>query len=539
MSSIHSPTEAGIVVGEASSTEFYFASKNEEYPPKWEYVVVYSREQVNGKLAEVPVIAQVERIVSVSDALTKSVEVDALKKIIKAEIADVRTWGQARVLGFLSSQSDGRILQPRRAITPGKSVFIAPDEVLSQFYSFPADEGLDVGTLITRNDVPVYLSVRGFRRHLSLIAQTGAGKSYTAGVLIEELVRTGATIVVLDPHADYVYLSLRSDGGKHEFSDRVTVFRNPASTTNVAKNIGNVESYEVSFSDLSYLEICDVAGVPENASNIKEAVRMALDTLEEKGYTLSDLLRALENPEWAKKEDGKPDKGIQGHALGATKYIRSLVRLKVFSTSSTNVDSLLAPSHVSIVDLSGLEDRAMNYIASRVLQGVYDVAAENAYDYPIFVVIEEAHKFIPPKQSTYASFIVNKIAAEGRKFGVFLCLITQRPSKVDPDSLSQCNSQIIMKLTNPQDQNAVGQSSERMSEDLLADLPGLNPGECVIVGEVTKAPVMVKIRQRLTKEGGADIDVVRKLAEARKAAAENAISRAWKEKREPFRGEFD
>ena len=537
MSSIHSPTEAGIVVGEASSNEFYFASKNEEYPPKWEYVVVYSREQVDGKLAEVPVVAQVERIISVSEALTKNVEVDALKKIITAEIADVRTWGQARVLGFLSP-SDGRILQARRAITPGKSVFIAPDEILSKFYSFPADEGLEVGTLITREDVPVYLSVRGFRRHLSLIAQTGAGKSYTAGVLIEELVRKGATIVVLDPHADYVYLSLKSDGSKHEFSDRVTIFRNPASTTNVAKNIGNVESYEVSFSDLSDSEICDVAGVGESAKNIREAVRMALETLEESGYTPEDLVGALENPDWALKDDGKPDKAIQGHARSAAKYIRSLVRLRVFGTASTKIDSLLAPSHVSIVDLSGLEDRAMNYVASRVLQGVYQAAAERTYDYPAFVIIEEAHKFIPPRQSTYASFMVNKIAAEGRKFGVFLCLITQRPSKVDPDSLSQCNSQIIMKLTNPEDQEAVGKSSERMSKDLLADLPSLNPGECVIVGEVTRAPVMVKIRQRLTKEGGADIDVVRKLADARKAASENATSKAWKEKREPFRGEF-
>jgi hypothetical protein len=72
-----------------------------------------------------------------------------------------------------------------------------------------------------------------------------------------------------------------------------------------------------------------------------------------------------------------------------------------------------------------------------------------------------------------------------------------------------------MKLTNPQDQNAVEASSERMSKNLLDDLPGLNPGEAVIVGDVTKAPVMIKVRSRRTREGGADLDVVSMLNQAR------------------------
>jgi DNA helicase HerA-like ATPase len=537
VSNTPSQKEVGLIVGEASSNEFYFASQNEEYPPKWEYVMVFSKELVDGKLVEVPVVAQVEKIISVSEALGKGVDVEALRKIIAAQIADVRTWGQARVLGYLTP-SDGKILQPRRALTPGNSVFVAPDDVLSRFYSLPPEEGLLVGELITRSDVPVYLSLNGFRRHVAIIAQTGAGKSYAAGVLIEELIKKGATIIVLDPHADYVRLSLTPDGRKHEFSERVTVFRNPSSTSRNPKKLGKIADYEISFSDLSYEEVCDVAGVPDNARNIREAVRQAVDLLEEKIYTPEDLLEKLENPTWAVKDDGRPDREWQGHAHAGAKYIRSLTHLKVFGTTTTRIESLLGPSHVSIVDLSGLEDRAMNYIASKILQGAYDAAEGGTYEFPIFVIVEEAHKFVPPMRTTYASLMVNKIAAEGRKFGVFLCLITQRPSKVDPDSLSQCNSQLIMKLTNPEDQNAVEQSSERLSADLLNDLPGLNPGESVIVGEVTRAPVMVKIRARATMEGGADVDVVKKLEEARRAAREDSESAASKEKREPFRGEF-
>ena len=537
MSSTPERKEAGLIVGEASSNEFYFASQNEEYPPKWEYVMVFSKESVDGKLVEVPVVAQVERIISVSEALTRGVDVDALRKIIAAQIADVRTWGQARVLGYLTP-SDGRILQPRRALTPGNSVFVAPDDVLSKFYSLPEEEGLHIGTLITRSDVPVYLSLKGFRRHLAIIAQTGAGKSYSAGVLIEELINKGATIIVIDPHADYVYLSLTADGKKHSFSNRVTVFRNPASTSKGAKKVGEVSPYEISFSDLSNEEVCDIAGVPENARNIREVIRQALQTLTEKMYTPQDLLGTLDDPSWLVKDDGSPDKEWQGHAHAGAKYVRSLVNLKIFGTSSTKVGELLKPSHVSIVDLSGLEDKAMNYLASKILQGAYKSATDGTYEFPIFIIIEEAHKFVPPQHSTYASAMVNKIAAEGRKFGIFLCLITQRPSKVDPDSLSQCNSQLIMKMTNPEDQQAVEQSSERLSADLLADLPGLNPGESVIVGEVTRAPVMVKVRARATKEGGADIDIIKKLEEARKAVRDDEMSASAKGKREPFTGEF-
>lgn len=538
MSNTHELKEVGIIVGEASSSEFYFSSKTDECPPKWEYLVTFSKEEVDGRWVEVPVIAQVETIVSASQALSKEADLDALRRIIAAELDDVRTWGRARVLGYLA-EPGARILQPRRAIEPGKPVYVAPGEILSKFYSFPEDEGLHIGNLITRADVPVHLSIRGFRRHLAIIAQTGAGKSYCAGVLIEELLKKGATVVVIDPHADYVLMSLAKGGGKHEFSDNITVFRSPASPGRLrAKDLGRVEPYEVAFADLDYSEVCDVAGIPERASNIRDAVRRALETLKGSLYAPEDLLRALENPTWAVDENGKIDRKLRGHAEDAIKYIRSLAKLRVFGTSSTPIERLLRPAHASIVDLSGLEDKAMNYIASRILEGIYDAVTMGAYEYPVFAIIEEAHRFIPPKSETYASPIINKIAAEGRKFGIFLTLITQRPSKVDPNSLSQCNSQIVMRLTNPEDQRAVEESSERMSKDLMADLPGLNPGECIIVGEVTKAPVMAKIRQRATMEGGADVDVVAKLRLARRAAAEAGREAAEGARRERFRGEF-
>lgn len=523
--------QVGVIVGEARSDQFFFVSRPDDYPARWEYLMVYSLEEVEGEFCEVPVVAQVEGVVAASQALSPTVDIEALNRILAAEVYDVRTWGWARVLGYLDSE--GRVLQPRRAVAPGKQVYIAPKTLLEKFYSFPDDERLHVGHLITRPDVPVHLSVRGFRRHLAIIAQTGAGKSYLAGVLMEELLRKGATILVLDPHSDYVRLTMTPDGSLHELAYRITVYRHPAATGRY-QNLFNLRNYEIAFTELDADDICDIAGIREDATRQRAAVRKAVEHLANTAYTPQDLLKLLENPPW-KDEDGE----LADAAHAAARYIRYLTYLKVFGLSSTNVSELLKPAHASIIDLSGLRDDSMNYIAYTILSKVYNTVSGGLFGYPVFIVIEEAHRFVPYGEETYASAIINRIAAEGRKFGLFLILVTQRPSKIDDDSLSQCNSQIIMRLTNPEDQKAVAKSSERMSQDLLNDLPSLNQGEAVVVGEVTKVPVMMKVRPRTTMEGGADIDVVSKLREALNLVRNDKRADEEDKRRRPFKGGFE
>ena len=494
----------GLIVGEASPTEFLFVA--EGGIPRWGYVLVKSAESLDGEDVEVDVIAQIDRIYSYSMALRENLALDTAEKIIQAGLADSRVIARARVLGFVYNSI---VLQPRRAIHPGKDVYFAPEEALKKFYSY-GDEGLFVGHLITRASVPVSISVKGFKRRLAILAQTGAGKSYTAGVLLEELLKKGATIVVIDPHADYVFLPRKKDGGKIR---RVSVFRTPESTGRYDESqIGRINTYEVKFSDLSVEEIATVCGISEKWVRITNAIQEAINNLQN-GYSLDDLIAELEDME--NNQD----------ALRALSYIRRLRKLKIFGSVTTDIEKLLKPQHISVVDLSGLDDRVSDYVTFRILSGIYDVAEGQQFAYPVFVFIEEAHRFVPNKENTLSKRIIKRIAAEGRKFGVFLVLITQRPYRIDPDALSQCNSQIIMRMTNPEDQKAVRKSSERMSESLLNDLPGLNVGEAVIVGEVTRAPVMVKIRQRETEEGGADIDVVGKLREAVKEAEEEEKSR--------------
>ncbi|MEM2137146.1 MAG: ATP-binding protein [Candidatus Methanomethylicia archaeon] len=505
MLDIHEGLERiGYVIGESNPTQFYFIVDEGKYPPRWDYVIVKSKEIIGGSEVDVMVISQICEISSSSLALDMVSKPGhtAVERIVKAGLVDRRILAKARVLGFLYN---GEVLQPRRAVHPGNEVYRAPSNLLREFYSYPEEESLHIGYLINRSDVPVSISVRGFRRHLAILAQTGAGKSYAAGVLLEELLNKGATAIVLDPHADHVFLSRRRDGGI--FSKRITVFRTPESTGRYSDSeIGPISTYEIKFSDLTIDEITTVCGISERWSNIINTLKNAIDELKVKGdYRLEDLIKRLE------------DNGDE-YSYQALKYVKRLQRLRVFGNVTTNIKSLIKPKHISIIDLSGLDDKVADYISFRILNDTFDAVRIQEYPYPVFILIEEAHKFAPNRETTLSKHVIKRIAAEGRKFGLFLIVISQRPYKLDPDILSQCNSQIILRVTNPEDQSAVRSSSERMSEDLLMDLPGLNVGEAIIVGEVVKAPVMVKIKSRETMEGGADLDVVSKLKEASKIA---------------------
>ncbi|MCJ7423450.1 ATP-binding protein [Candidatus Bathyarchaeota archaeon] len=530
--------EVGVIVGEASSNEFFFSSKPGEMPSRWEYLLTHSEEDVDGTPKQVEVVAQIERVLSASQALTKELDFEIIKKLIESGLADRKVWGKARVLGYLTETGD--LQMPKKAVMPGKPVYIAPTELLEKFYSYPAEEAIKIGSLITRNEVPVSLSVKGFRRHLGLIAQTGSGKTYLAGIIADELLRKGGTLVMLDPHADYVFLSRSVDGKRNELSDRITVFRNPASTGRYSEaEVGKITPYEICFSDLDLGGVCLISGISEGYTNIVAGLQRALEELkgEKDTFQPDDLIEKLETADKWKEQD--VDAKVISGAKSAVKYLRRLARMQVFTNASTNIDQMLRPMHLSVVDLSGLDDEVSDYIASRILSDIYEKISDGKFEYPVFVFVEEAHRFIPAEGRTYSGPIIKKIAAEGRKFGVFLIVITQRPSKIHSDALSQCNSQIIMRITNPQDQNAIAVSSERLGENLLNDLPGLNTGEAVIVGEMTRAPVMARIKKRRTREGGSDIDIMGKMKDAVKRAKEETVGNESQRLREDIKGFTD
>ena len=135
------------------------------------------------------------------------------------------------------------------------------------------------------------------------------------------------------------------------------------------------------------------------------------------------------------------------------------------------------------------------------------VESDEAYlPYPAYVLIEEAHNFAPASADLVSSQILKTILSEGRKFGVAVGLISQRPGKLDADVLSQCMTQFILRIVNPVDQARVAESVESVGRDLLKELPALSKGQSIIAGAAVNTPVLCRVRRRITEHGAEDMD---------------------------------
>jgi DNA helicase HerA-like ATPase len=133
---------------------------------------------------------------------------------------------------------------------------------------------------------------------------------------------------------------------------------------------------------------------------------------------------------------------------------------------------------------------------------------ESHLPYPVFVLVEEAHHFAPASADVISSGVLKQILSEGRKFGVGVGLISQRPGKLDADVLSQCMTHFIMRIVNPIDQNSIASAVESVGRDLLDELPALTKGQVVIAGSALNTPVISQTRARHTRHGGTSVDAV-------------------------------
>jgi DNA helicase HerA-like ATPase len=135
------------------------------------------------------------------------------------------------------------------------------------------------------------------------------------------------------------------------------------------------------------------------------------------------------------------------------------------------------------------------------------VQGDEAYlPYPAFVLIEEAHNFAPASADMVSSQILKTILSEGRKFGVAVGLISQRPGRLDADVLSQCMTQFILRIVNPIDQARVAESVESVGRDLLQELPALSKGQAIVAGAAVNTPLLCRVRRRITAHGAEDVD---------------------------------
>jgi hypothetical protein len=404
-------------------------------------------------------------------------------------------------------------MNPRMAPDPGAKVCLADDNTLRQIINKKQPQSIGsahIGSLLLRpgGRVPVALDVKELvSTHMAILAGTGSGKSYTAGVLIEELLSpyNRAAVLIFDPHGEYGTLS--DMRGHESFAD--------GDGYSPEVKILTPDDIRIRMSSLDYYDILTL--LPDMSDRQQAILNKAFSLLAkhkfgEYRWDVQDLISACYEADRTTDEEGNEKTGSSAPALEWK--LGKLERSDYFHRMSHLAPKdLFTPGQVTVLQMNEISQEEQQVICAAVLRQSYQARMNTAKDkitednenflpYPVFILIEEAHRFAPAHEPSRCKQILRTILSEGRKFGMGVGLITQRPGKLDSDVLSQCMSQFLMRIVNPVDQESLKYGVEAAGRDLLQELPALTKGQVIVSGACVNTPVLCQVRKRLTKHGG-------------------------------------
>ena len=374
---------------------------------------------------------------------------------------------------------DGRRYRPTTPPAPGTKVFLPSPETLFEVIGFD-ERGLNIGK-VQFHDVDAKLNLTNlFQKHLAILAMSGAGKSYLTSVLIEELLERRpedgrVAVVVFDVHGEYT-----------GFGDDESPYREKTTVIDGSKvrlslpNMGTQGLYELipSISGVQYRELGKIMD------------KLHSDYMSGLGpYGLDDLIREVDNTPMHEKTK---------QALLSSLYSLKSLNL-VEEDEYPPVEGILSPGKLAVFNLAPLTSlQKKQMIVAYYLRRMFHLRKDGKIP-PTVVIVEEAHNFAPEQASRLEALsrpIIETVAREGRKFGLSLVLISQRPIKLSTTALSQCNTHIILRITNPRDLEHIKESSEAIDARSAAMITTLTPGEALIVGSATYFPVFIRVRER-------------------------------------------
>lgn len=301
--------------------------------------------------------------------------------------------------------------------------------------------------------------------------------SYLVSNLIEEILdreEGKPAIIIVDPHGEY--LGFAED---EAYVSKTNVFDK--------KNL-NIATYKLSAS-----QICEFQPFITSVER-RELSKLIKKLKEQKEvYDLNELITAVE------MSDIRPNTKAP-----LISWLSDLNSTGLFgNVDSPGIEELAKSGQLSILDLSDfIHLRDKQIIVTYIARKLFEARRLNKIP-PFIFVVEEAHQFAPEvvkRARAISKSIIETIAREGRKFNASLVLISQRPIQLSVTALSQCNSSILLRIVNPYDLDHVAKSCEGITRDILQMLPGLKVGEAIITGAAINYPLLIKIRERKSKE---------------------------------------
>ena len=420
---------------------------------------------------------------------------------------DGKVLGQIDFLGEGQCATGGRMTNFRRGVTrypiPGCEVLPVSTEDMRAIFAAADDPHVEIGTVYPTEDIRGTLYIDPMlSKHFAILGSTGTGKSTSVALILHRISQLSPEghIVMIDPHGEYS-AAFKSCG-----------------------ELFNVDNLQLPYWLLNFEEHCEVLLTTDGAERQRDAdilakcllaARSKGKNVEQYGkitvdspipYLLTDLNQIIvaEMGKLDRAGDTTPYQRLKNkldELRADPRYTFMFSGMLVSDTMGSFIAKLFRlPSHgrpISIVDVSGVPSEVTSVVVSVLARMVFDYAiwSRTEAQRPLLLVCEEAHRYVPKDESSGGQAvrkILERIAKEGRKYGVSLGLITQRPSDLAEGVLSQCGTIVSMRLNNDRDQACVRAAMPEGARGFLDAIPALRNRECIVCGEGVAIPIRVR-----------------------------------------------
>ncbi|MGC8943124.1 MAG: ATP-binding protein [Caldisericia bacterium] len=497
------------VVGESSQYEVYIASREERFSLR-DYFFVKDEKEYLGEVVESFTMNRFyprpdfgnekdERMINHLKILGFEVEEEDINigrlKLIDEPPYPIKTGSEVRrakfdeIKNILKIKEEGLNLG---GIKNSERFFNELPNSLKNLYYITQD-----GRDYIQKEIPFIFSINEMSEypHIGIFGGSGSGKSFLIRVLIEEIAKQNYPAIVFDPHfeMDFSLSDKKLPGYSNKIENNIKVF-------NIGENIG------IDFSELNYGEVDNLfKSIGEIEIPQEDVIYNAFYSMgKEKSLSkFRDILK-----EMSEKSDAESEKSIisRSSARAVLRKLNHLIRLNIFGKSDREILKWIEDKNIG-VSWGNLE--TIKVFASFFLDKLVEKRRSfkdgqkrgeiTSYFPPFFVIIDEAHNFAP-KDSPYlipSKRILKTISQEGRKYGIFLILSTQRPSLLDDTILAQLSTKFIFRTVRETDLRTISNETD-LSKNDIDRLPYLKTGDAFISSAIYQRSIPIRIRKAYT-----------------------------------------